>query len=315
MIDLSVIIPVYNEEANINRLYQRLTATLSKIADSYELVFVNDGSIDNSLEMLKQIAKSDRHILYIDFSRNFGHQVAVSAGLDNANGQAVVIIDADMQDPPEIIEDLYREYNKGFEVVYATRRQRIGESFLKKFTARLFYRIMQKITSVDIPIDTGDFRIIDHKVVKALRRMPEQHKFLRGQISWIGFRQSYVEYDRLERQAGKTGYTYRKMIHFAIDGITSFSSFPLKIASIIGFLVSAFSFVLILVALYQRFVNGDTVRGWTSTVIIILFIGGIQLISLGLMGEYLSRINESVRNRPLYIIRETNFDETTDSDL
>jgi dolichol-phosphate mannosyltransferase len=310
MIDLSVVIPVYNEEPNIQKLYQRMSETVMKIGVSYELIFVNDGSIDSSLEVIRKIAKTDQHIRYIDFSRNFGHQIAVTAGLDHSKGDAVVIIDADMQDPPELIEDLYNEYKKGYEVVYARRRQRKGESFLKKFTARLFYRILQKITSVEIPVDTGDFRIIDHKVVKALRKMPEQQKFLRGQISWIGFSQSFVEYDREERQAGKSGYTYRKMIHFAIDGITSFSNFPLKFASIMGFFVSGLSFILILVALYQRFINGDTVRGWTSTIIIILFIGGIQLICLGLMGEYLSRINESVRNRPLYIIRETNIDET-----
>ncbi|MCX6256649.1 MAG: glycosyltransferase family 2 protein [Bacteroidia bacterium] len=311
MKDLSVVIPVFNEELNIGPLYQRLKATMEKLDLSYEFIFVNDGSSDKSLELVKMLAFTDKNVKYIDFSRNFGHQIAVTAGLDKTTGDAVVIIDADMQDPPELIEQLYHEYRNGNDVVYARRRHRQGETALKKFTAGFFYRILSKITTVSIPVDTGDFRIISHKVVKALRNMPEHNKFLRGQISWIGFKQTFVEYDRNERAAGKTGYTYRKMIRFALDGITSFSNFPLKFASIMGFIVSGISFILILFALYKRLINGDTVKGWTSTVIIVLFIGGIQLISLGIMGEYLSRINDSVKNRPLYIVRDSNIEEST----
>jgi dolichol-phosphate mannosyltransferase len=195
---------------------------------------------------------------------------------------------------------------EGFEVVYAKRRSRQGESFLKKFTARMFYRILARITSVEIPVDTGDFRIMDRKIVDVLKRMPEQHKYLRGQISWVGFKQTFVEYDRLERHSGETGYTYKKMIRFALDGITSFSRFPLKVATMAGFIVSGIAFIIILYALYARFIKLDTVPGWTSIMLTVLFLGGIQLISIGIIGEYIGRLSDNVRNRPLYVIRETN---------
>lgn len=307
--DISIIIPIFNEEQNIPVLHYRLHSVLSQMNKSFELIFINDGSKDLSLALIKELAQRDPHVRYIDFSRNFGHQIAVSAGIDTAQGKGVVIIDADLQDPPELIPTMYDKLQSGYHVVYAKRKQREGESFLKKITARMFYRIMRRITSIDIPLDTGDFRIMDRKVVDVLRLMPEKTKFLRGQISWIGFKQTYVEYDRNERNAGYTGYTYRKMFRFAMDGITSFSNFPLKVASVVGFLVSGISFIIMLYALYIRFINGHYVEGWTSLMISVLFIGGIQLMCVGVIGEYLSRVSDNVRNRPLYIISESNINQ------
>ena len=304
--ELSVIIPIYNEEGNILKLHERLTAVLNTMQSDYELVFVNDGSRDRSMDLIRELAGKYSDIRYIDFSRNFGHQVAVSAGLDYCRGRYAVIIDADLQDPPELIRDMYAKAKEGYEVVYARRRSRAGESFLKKYTARRFYRLLSSITSIDIPLDTGDFRIISRSIIDVLKHMPEQQKFLRGQISWAGFRQTFIEYDRNERHAGQTGYTYKKMFRFALDGITSFSNLPLKFATILGFIVSFFTFLFALWALYSRFVLKSYVQGWTSLMLVILFIGGVQLICIGIIGEYISRLSSNVRNRPLYIVRETN---------
>lgn len=305
---LSVIIPVYNEEGNLELLFKRLEKVLSTTDATPEYIFINDGSRDHSMEIIRQLAMKDSRVKFIDFSRNFGHQTAVTAGLDYCNGDCAIIIDADLQDPPEMITELYTKWKEGFEVAYARRRSRQGENFLKKWTARVFYRLLKKITSIQIPVDTGDFRIIDRKVINVLKQMPEQQKFLRGQISWIGFRQTAVEYDRDERYAGKTGYTYSKMIRFALDGITSFSNFPLRFATMMGFLVSAIAFLLILYALYQRLVSREFVPGWASLMLAILFMGGVQLISLGIIGEYISRMDVNVRKRPLYIVKESNLD-------
>ncbi len=305
-IDLSIIIPIYNEQDNIPVLYNRLSKVAQSMSLSYELLFINDGSVDASLGMLIALSQSDSNVNYINLSRNFGHQIAVTAGIDNCKGDAVVIIDADLQDPPELIEDLYRKMQEGFEVVYARRRNRSGESILKKATAKIFYRILTKITTVKIPVDTGDFRILDRKVVNVLKNMPEQQKYLRGQIAWIGFNQTHIEYDRDERHAGHTGYTYSKMIRLALDGITSFSNLPLKFATIAGFVVSGITFLVALYALYARFISKDYVPGWTSLIIAVLFIGGVQLITIGIIGEYMSRVSANVRNRPLYIIDSTN---------
>ncbi|MCC7231587.1 MAG: glycosyltransferase family 2 protein [Bacteroidia bacterium] len=307
-IQLSVILPVYNEGQNISLLHERLSKICTDLSVSYELIFINDGSRDNSMALIRDLAKKDSKVKYINFSRNFGHQIAVMAGLDHAVGQAITIIDADLQDPPELIRDLWNKMNEGYEVVYAKRRSRAGENFLKKYTAKLFYRILKRITSVNIPVDTGDFRIINRKIADILKQMPEQHKFLRGQIAWIGFRQTYIEYARDERNAGKTGYTYRKMLRFALDGITSFSNVPLKFATFAGFFVSGISFILILYALYSRFITKDYVPGWTSIMISLLFLGGVQLISIGIIGEYISRMSGNIRKRPLYIIGESNVE-------
>ncbi len=305
-VELSVIIPIYNEEANIDSLYERLKKVLVGINVSHEFLFVNDGSRDRSFELIKGLSKKDSSVKYLNFSRNFGHQVAVTAGLDYCAGNAVVVIDADLQDPPELISEMYAKLKNGYEVVYAKRRSRKGEGFLKKWTAKTFYRILGKITSISIPVDTGDFRIMDRKIVEVLKQMPEQQKFLRGQISWIGFNQTFVEYDRDGRKGGETGYTYRKMFRFAIDGITSFSTAPLKFATATGFIVSFISFLLILYTLYSRFISQSYVPGWTSIMLAVLFIGGVQLICIGIIGEYISRMSANVRKRPLYVVKETN---------
>lgn len=307
MKDLSVVIPIYNEEENIQLLYTRIKGVLDKMEVSYELVFINDGSKDQSLLLIEGLAAQDNTVKYIDFSRNFGHQIAVTAGLDHTVGNRVVIIDADLQDPPELIPDMYRKMDENYQVVYARRINRKGEKFLKRTTAKIFYRTLSSITAFDIPLDAGDFRIMDRKVVDVLKQMPEQQKFLRGQISWIGFNQTYIEYDREERHGGQTGYTYKKMFRFALDGITSFSNLPLKVASLMGFFVSAIAFIIMLYALYIRFFHNDYVQGWTSMIISIMFIGGIQLICVGIIGEYISRISTNVRQRPLYITNKTNM--------
>lgn len=308
-VDLSVIIPVYNEEKNISIIYERLLKVISQLDITHELLFINDGSRDNSLSILKNLALNNHSVKYIDFSRNFGHQIAVTSGLDICKGNYTVIIDADLQDPPELIIDLYNKMKEGYNVVYAKRKIRMGESFLKKFTAKMFYRLMDRITTIPIPPDTGDFRIIDRKIINVLKKMPEQQKYLRGQIAWAGFKQTAVEYDRDERYAGNTGYTYSKMIRFALDGITSFSNFPLKFATMTGFIVSGISFLMILYSLYVKLIRNDSVPGWASLMLVVLFLGGIQLLSIGIIGEYIGRISSNIRNRPLYIINETNIDE------
>lgn len=307
MKELSVIIPVYNEEANIQLLFERLNTVISQLNVDTEFIFVNDGSQDHSMNMIRELSEKNASVRYIDFARNFGHQIAVTAGLERCSGNAAIIIDADLQDPPELILELYKKWKEGYEVVYAKRKTREGENFLKKFTAKIFYRTLKKITSINIPLDTGDFRLIDRKIVDVLKAMPEQQKFLRGQISWIGFRQTFVEYDRDARYAGKTGYTYKKMIRFALDGITSYSNLPLKFATVTGFLVSGITFLMILYALYSRFISKNYVPGWTSLMLAVLFIGGVQLISIGIIGEYISRLSANIRNRPLYVVRETNL--------
>ncbi|UOQ98182.1 glycosyltransferase family 2 protein [Hymenobacter sp. 5317J-9] len=307
--ELSVIIPIYNEEPNIDELYRRLLSVLEPMAlpGGFELIFINDGSRDRSLALLMNLATRDPRVRYIDLSRNFGHQIAVTAGLDRAAGEAVVIIDADLQDPPELIPLLRQKMLEGYEVVYAKRRSRQGDSVAKKLTARVFYRILASITHISIPVDTGDFRIISRKVVDGLRLMPEQNKFIRGQISWIGYRQTYIEYDRAERAGGETGYTYRKMIRLALDGITAFSDVPLKVATITGFLVSGVAFLVGLYTLYARFFSHDYQPGWPSLMVSILFLGGVQLISVGIIGEYMARLSANVRQRPLYLISDTNL--------
>ena len=308
---LSVVIPVYNEEMNIGKLYQRLQNSLQPLKIDWEVVYINDGSKDRSLSILQGLAETDHHVKYIDFSRNFGHQLAITAGIEHARGEWIVIMDGDGQDPPELLPDLLSKAQEGFEVVYARRRKRDGENFLKKFTARLFYRLLARITNIEIPVDTGDFRIIHRKIQRILSKMPEQHKYIRGQISWIGFNQTFLEYDREERMGGATKFTYRKMMRFALDGISSFSTWPLNVATFTGFFVSAVAFVLIVYSLYQKFF-GTTEPGWTSLHISVLFLGGIQLIGIGMLGEYLGRVSDNVKNRPHYIVRDSNIANATD---
>ena len=307
-IQLSVVVPLFNEEDNVNALFDRIHKVLGEMDLTTELIFVNDGSKDKTLAKVFIIAQQHKWVKYIDFSRNFGHQLAIFAGIERANGQYIVVMDGDGQDPPECIPELYEKALSGYEVVYAKRRKRKGENFMKKLTAKVFYRILARITQIEIPVDTGDFRIIHRKIRDILVTMPEQHKYIRGQISWIGFNQTFIEYDRYERMHGETKFTYKKMMRFALDGISSFSTWPLKVATITGFVVSRASFLLILYSLYQKFF-GYTERGWTSMQISILFLGGIQLIGIGILGEYLGRVSDNVKNRPHYIIRNTNLDE------
>ncbi len=307
VVELSVVIPIYNEELIIDELYKQLSESVSKITSDYELIFVNDGSRDNSFSKISQLAAVDKKVFFINFSRNFGHQIAVTAGIDSCSGNAIVIIDGDLQDPPELIREMYSKHKEGFEVVYARRTDRKGESWFKKMTAKLFYRLLRKSTKIDIPIDTGDFRLIDRKVADYLKLMPEQNKFLRGQIAWLGFRQTHVLFAREKRKFGKTGYSFSKMLHFAMDGITSFSDKPLTLVTRSGFFISFLSFIIILYAIYSHYFLNRTITGWTSLIISSMFVGGIQLISIGIIGEYISRINKNVLNRPLYIVESSNL--------
>ena len=311
-IDLSVIIPIYNEEMNLVPMNNRIISALSPLGIQYEIVYVNDGSKDNSLPIIIGLSEENASVKYIDFSRNFGHQIAISAGLEHAVGERIVIMDGDGQDPPELIPELLKKSLEGFEVVYAKRKKRKGESFLKKLTAKLFYRFLANITQIEIPLDTGDFRLIHRKVQKVLLNMPEQHKYLRGQIAWIGFNSTFVDYDREERMGGNTKFTYGKMMRFATDGISGFSNWPLKVATMLGFAVSGIAFMLIIYSLYQKF-YGFTEVGWTSLHISVLFLGGVQLLGIGILGEYLGRVSENVKNRPTYIVKNSNIQTLNES--
>ena len=306
--EISIVVPLYNEEKNIRLMYDRLVSSILKITSNFEIIYVNDGSKDNSFLELLKLSNEDERVKYINFSRNFGHQIAVTAGLDYSKGTAVVIIDGDLQDPPEVIPEMYAKHKEGFEVVYGQRLKRKGDNFFKKITAKYFYRILKKITSINIPLDTGDFRLIDQKIVKDLKNMPEQNKFLRGQIAWLGYRQTSVFFERDERKFGETGYPFSKMLKFALDGITGFSDVPLQFVTKTGIFISFISFLVILYAIFSHFILERTITGWTSLIISSMFIGGVQLISVGIIGEYISRINKNVQNRPLYIVSETNVE-------
>ena len=296
---ISIIIPVLNEEKNLPILYERIRKNLEGF--KYEIIFVNDGSDDHSQKAIEKIISKDKNIKLINLSRNFGHQIAISCGIDYAQGDAAVIIDADLQDPPEIIPPMIKKWQEGFDVVYAVRKAREGESILKKLTASIFYRLMRVLSGTKIPLDTGDFRLISKKVILVLRRTREYQRFMRGLIGWVGFSQVGIEFERGKRFSGKTKYPLFSMIKFALDGILSFSLMPLRIVSILGIVTVAILLLLIFYSLY-RTVIGQTVPGWASTTIIILFLGSIQLISIGIIGEYLGRIYEEVKGRPLYII-------------
>lgn len=301
----SVIVPMYNEEEVIDHTYGRLKEVMDSAGEPYELIFVNDGSKDRTVQKTTLIASADPNVRLIDFSRNFGHQIAISAGMDYARGDAIVVIDADLQDPPEIILRMIDKWKEGYEVVYGRRLKRKGETLFKKLTAMAFYRLLRSMTNVDIPLDTGDFRLIDRKVCDVLRGLKEKNRFVRGLISWIGFRQTSVEYVREERFAGETKYPLKKMITFALDGITSFSYKPLKIATYLGFVLSFSSFIYLLVVLYQRLFTSTTSPGWTTIVGLNLLFNGIILLLLGVIGEYIGRIYDESKDRPLYIVRET----------
>ncbi len=301
---ISIVAPVYNEEAILHELYKRVSETMETLGEPWELVLINDGSWDRSYEIMLELHEQDSRVHIVNFSRNFGHQIAITAGMDYAQGQAVVIIDADLQDPPSVILDMVAKWKEGYEVVYAVRAQRKGETKFKLWTAKLFYRLINKITGVNIPLDTGDFRLLDRKAVDALRRIREHHRFMRGLSVWIGFKQTGVEYVREERFAGETKYPLSKMLRFAMDGITSFSYLPLQFATYIGFIIAGLSVLGIILTIILRLSGSHAFEGQATTLVMVLFLGGIQLISLGVIGEYLGRIYDEVKNRPLYIVNE-----------
>ncbi len=299
----SIVAPVFNEEETLPHFYQRVIETMDKMGESFELLLINDGSHDRSYQIMQELHERDPRVHAIDFSRNFGHQIAISAGLDHAGGQAIIIMDADLQDPPEVIPDLAARWKEGAEVVYAQRARRLGESRFKLVTASAFYRLIGRITSIKIPRDTGDFRLLDRRVVDVLVKMREQHRFMRGLSAWVGFHQEAVLYERQERFAGETKYPLMKMIRFSLDAITSFSHVPLELATSFGFFLAGLSLLGIIVAAIAR-IFFNVITGQASTLVLVLFLGGVQLIFLGIIGEYLGRIYDEVRSRPLYIVRE-----------
>lgn len=302
----SVVAPVYNEEENIRLFYQRVRPVLEATGESWELVMINDGSRDRSAEIMAELAAADPCVRVINFARNFGHQIAVTAGIDFATGDAVILIDTDMQDPPELISELIARWNEGYEVVYAVRRERKGETWFKKLTAKLFYRLIYRITDVDIPIDTGDFRLMDAKVADVLRSMPEHNRFIRGLTSWVGFRQTGVEYVREARHAGQTKYPLRKMIAFAIDAITGFSYFPLQIMVHVSLVLGVFSIIAGIVISILRITLGPNLfGGQATTIVLLLLLTSFQLFFLYVLGQYVARIYDEVRNRPLYVVSST----------
>ena len=300
----SVVIPAYNEQEVAAEAYKRLTHVMTGMGEPYELLFVNDGSRDQTTQIIAGFCEKDPNVKLINFTRNFGHMPAISAGMKYAAGQAIFVIDCDLQDPPEIFPEMAARWKEGYHVVYGKRIKRKGESVFKRVSAKIFYRFLRSMTTVDLPSDTGEFRLIDRKVCDAVNALPEKNRYIRGLVSWVGFRQIPVEYVREERFAGVTKYPLRKMIRFAIDAITSFSYKPLKLASAIGFAISVLSFLYILYALYQRFIAGQTTEGWTSIIAAVLLTQGIVLMILGIMGEYIGRIYSELQNRPNYIVQE-----------
>lgn len=300
----SVVIPAYNEEEAIAETYRRVTEVMQNMGETYELVFVNDGSRDRTAFVIAGFCKNDRNVRLVNLSRNFGHMPAISAGMATARGDGIFIIDADLQDPPEIFPQMAEKWREGYHVVYGKRRNRAGESWFKKLSARLFYRTINALTTVDLPLDTGEFRLIDRKVCDAVNKLPEKNRYIRGLVSWVGFKQIAVEYDRQERFAGTTKYPLRKMLAFAADAIVSFSYKPLKIATSLGFFISLVSFGYLLVVLFQHFFTDRTITGWASTMAIILLTQGIVIMILGVLGEYVGRVYEEIKGRPVYIIQE-----------
>ncbi len=303
-VEISIIAPVFNEEVVVEEFYNRVVNVLSKISTSFEIIFIDDGSTDKTLYKIKKLSERDSSIKAISFSRNFGHSMAISAGLDNAQGEAVIILDGDLQDPPEILPEFINKWKEGYDVVYGIRTRR-KEWFGKRLTYWLFYRILKKLSNLKIPVDAGDFCLMDKAVVESIRSLPERNRFIRGLRSWVGFKQYGLVYERSSRFAGVTKYPLGKLIKLATDAIFSFSDIPLKIATWLGFIIAGGSFIAILAVLYAKvFWGALPPRGFASTVIVILFLGGVQLISIGVLGEYVARIYEEVKHRPLYIIRE-----------
>ncbi len=300
----SLVIPLFNEKEVIHECIKRVTKTMEDNEYNYEVIFVNDGSIDETEEIVKEYCKSNPALKLISFSRNFGHQTAITAGMDLSKGDAIIVMDADLQDPPEVVPRLIEKYEEGYDVVYAVRSKRKGESFFKKITAKAFYRFLKGMTEVDIPIDTGDFRLISRPVCNVLTNMTERNRYVRGLVSWVGFKQTGIYYERDERFAGETKYPLKKMMKLSMDGITSFSTKPLKMSKWAGVILALLALIYALVIVIQKIMGIEMQAGWASTVIVILFIGSIQLIMLGIVGDYLARMFDESKNRPLYIIKE-----------
>lgn len=303
-ITYSIIAPIYNEIQTIPELYRRVKEVMDASGEPWELLLVDDGSSDGSTEKIRELARQDKTVRPVIFARNFGHQVAITAGWDYARGDAVIIIDADLQDPPEVILDLASKWKEGYEVVYAVRGEREGESWFKLWTASLFYRLIYRITDVKIPVDTGDFRLMDRKVVDVLKKMKERHRFPRGMSAWVGFKQIGVTYKRAARHAGVTKYPFKKMFRLAVNAITGFSYFPLQVATFFGFVSAGIAILAIPVVIYMRMTGSGAFFGQATTLIAVLFLGGVQLISLGILGEYIGRLYDEAKGRPLYIVRE-----------
>jgi dolichol-phosphate mannosyltransferase len=303
-ITYSIVAPIYNEIDNLPELHRRVKEVMDSSGETWELILVDDGSTDGSTEKIRELAQQDKAVRSVIFARNFGHQVAITAGWDYARGDAVVIIDADLQDPPEVILELAKKWKEGYEVVYAVRGEREGETWFKKFTAAMFYRLIYSITDVKIPVDTGDFRLMDRKVVDVIKQMKERHRFPRGMSAWVGFKQIGVTYKRAARVAGVTKYPFRKMLKLALNAITGFSYFPLQVATYVGFFSAGVAILAIPVVVYMRMTGSGAFFGQATTLIAVLFLGGVQLISLGILGEYVGRLYDEAKGRPLYIVRE-----------
>jgi dolichol-phosphate mannosyltransferase len=310
---LSVVVPCFNEEKVLRETNSRLIAVLEGISQNFEIIYVDDGSTDSTPDLLREMQLHESRVRAIRFSRNFGHQLAITAGLEHARGDAVVIIDADLQDPPEVIREFFQKWLDGNDVAYGVRVERKGETAFKRGTAKLFYRFISRLSDIAIPLDTGDFRLMDRRVVDALLAMPERDRFVRGMVSWLGFSQVAVPYRRAPRFAGDTKFSLFTMMRFATDGVVSFSIVPLRMATWIGFAASGVALMEIAVALFDRIFTHGLVRGWTSTVIAIWFVGGVQLICMGIIGEYVGRIYGESKRRPLYVVRERMGFEATDA--
>jgi len=301
----SIVAPVFNEEQLIGEFYGRIRAVMENTGESWELILVDDGCRDRSPALMDDIYSADpEHVVVLHFARNFGHQIAITAGMDHAQGDAVVVIDSDLQDPPEVIPELIAKWRDGYEVVYAVRSEREGETWFKLFTATLFYRLIQALTDVTIPMEAGDFRLLDRGALEALKTMREHHRFVRAMVSWIGFRQVGVPYRRLARKAGESKYPFRKMLKLALDAITGFSLIPLKLATWLGLAAAALGLVMAVVLLVQKLAGALPLAGQGLTAVLVLFVGGAQLVMMGVLGEYIGRIYDEVRNRPLYVLRE-----------
>jgi glycosyltransferase involved in cell wall biosynthesis len=301
----SVVVPVFNEEEVVGESYRRLRKVMDALGETFEIIFVNDGCVDKTPDILSKICEADPTVRLINFSRNFGHQVAISAGMDYARGRAIVVIDADLQDPPEVIPDMIRKWKEGFDVVYGKRLKRKGESVFKRATASMFYRLLRSMTNVNIPVDVGDFRLIDRKVCDVMKTLREKSRFVRGLVSWAGFRQTACEYVREERFAGVTKYPLRKMMRFASDAIASFSYKPLKIAMSIGTICTITGVAYLLFVIFQALFTMEVVEGWSVCIGLTLLLDGIVLIGLGIVGEYIGRIYDESKSRPLYVVRDT----------